>query len=309
MTGSVVTCGSFDGVHRGHQAVLAEIVRRGRAGGRESVAVTFEPHPLAVVNPPAAPRLLTTLDEKRALFAAAGVSRMAVLEFTPALSQQSPEQFVATLRTQHHMQELVLGYDHGFGRGRYGDLAVVRALGAAQGFAVDVVDAARDDGTPISSTLIRTAVAHGHLAQAERWLGRPYAATGRVERGAGRGRQIGVPTANVALSDARKLLPPDGVYAVWVNIGGALKDSLTVAGKRVGGVMNQGPRPTFGVAERALEVHLLDFTGELVGETLTIAWVRRLRDVRTFPSREALVAQIAADLQAGRTELKLQGDG
>jgi riboflavin kinase/FMN adenylyltransferase len=193
---------------------------------------------------------------------------------------------------------LVLGYDHGFGRGRSGDVAVVRALGAAQGFAVDVVDAVRDDGTPISSTLIRTAVAHGHLAQAERWLGRPYAATGRVERGAGRGRQIGVPTANVALPDARKLLPPDGVYAVWVKIGGALK----------GGVMNQGPRPTFGVAERGLEVHLLDFTGELVGETLTIEWVRRLRDVRTFPSREALVAQIAADLQAGRAELKLQGD-
>jgi len=309
MTGSVVTCGSFDGVHRGHQAVLAEIVQRGRVGGRESVVVTFEPHPLAVVNPPAAPRLLTTLEEKRALLDATGVSRVAVLPFTPALSQLEPDEFVAMLRTQYGMQELVLGHDHGFGRGRSGDVAVLRALGAAQGFAVDVVDAVRDDGTPISSTVIRTAVAHGHLAQAERWLGRPYAATGRVERGAGRGRQIGVPTANVALPDARKLLPPDGVYAVWVKIGGAQKDSRAVAGKRVGGVMNQGARPTFGVAERGLEVHLLDFTGELVGETLTIEWVRRLRDVRTFPSPEVLVAQIAADLQAGRTELKLQGDG
>jgi len=299
MTGSVVTVGSFDGVHRGHQAVLAEIVRRARAGGSESVVVTFEPHPLEVVNPPAAPRLLTTLEEKRALLAATGVSRVAVLPFTPALSQQGPDEFVATLRSQFGMQELVLGYDHGFGRGRSGDVAVVRALGAAQGFGVDVVDAVRDDGTPISSTLIRTAVAHGHLVQAERWLGRPYAVTGRVERGAGRGRKIGVPTANVAPPDARKLLPPDGVYAVWVSVG---------AGKRLGGVMNQGPRPTFGVAARGLEVHLLDFAGELVGETLTIEWVRRLRDVRTFPSRDALVAQIAADLQAGRTELNLQGD-
>ena len=305
MTGSIVTVGSFDGVHRGHQAVLAEIVRRGRAGGRECVAVTFEPHPLEVVNPPAAPRLLTTLDEKRALLEAAGVSRVAVLEFTRALSQQSPEEFVTALRAEYRMQELVLGYDHGFGRGRSGDVAVVRALGAAQGFAVDVVDAVRDDGTPISSTLIRTAVAHGHLAQAERWLGRPYAVTGRVERGAGRGRQIGVPTANVGLPDGRKLLPPDGVYAVWVTIAGRGKGD----GARMGGVMNQGSRPTFGVTERGLEVHLLDFTGELVGETLTIEWVRRLRDVRTFPSREALVAQIATDLQAGRTELKLQGDG
>ncbi len=306
MTGSVVTCGSFDGVHRGHQAVLAAIVRRAQAGGRDSVVVTFEPHPLEVVNPSAAPRLLTTLDEKRALLAAAGASRVAVLEFTPALSQQSAEEFVAALRTQYGMQELVLGYDHGFGRGRSGDVAVVRALGAAQGFAVDVVDAVRDDGTPISSTLIRTAVAHGHLAQAAGWLGRPYAVTGRVERGAGRGRQIGVPTANVALPDARKLLPPDGVYAVWVRIGANPKGH---GASRVGGVMNQGSRPTFGVTERGLEVHLLDFTGELVGETLTIEWVRRLRDVRTFPSREALVAQIATDLQAGRTELELQGDG
>ncbi len=281
--------------------MLAEIVRRAQAGGRDSVVVTFEPHPLEVVNPSAAPRLLTTLEEKRALLAAAGASRVAVLEFTPALSQQSAEEFVTALRTQYGMQELVLGYDHGFGRGRSGDVAVVRALGAAQGFAVDVVDAVRDDGTPISSTLIRTAVAHGHLAQAAAWLGRPYAVTGRVERGAGRGRQIGVPTANVALPDARKLLPPDGVYAVWVRIG--------AKGSRVGGVMNQGSRPTFGVTERGLEAHLLDFTGELVGETLTIEWVRRLRDVRTFPSREALVAQIATDLQAGRTELELQGDG
>ena len=303
MTGSVMTVGSFDGVHRGHQAVLAEIVRRGRADRRDSVVVTFDPHPLEVVNPPAAPRLLTTLDEKRALLVAAGVSRVAVLPFTPALSQLGPAEFVRTLRTEYAMQELVLGYDHGFGRGRSGDVAVVRALGAAEGFAVDVVEPVRDGGTAISSTLIRTAVAHGHLAQAERWLGRRYAATGRVERGAGRGRQIGVPTANVALPDARKLLPPDGVYAVWVRIGGQGK------GERVGGVMNQGARPTFGVAERGLEVHLLDFTGELVGETLTIEWVRRLRDVRTFPSREALVAQIAADLQAGRTELELQGDG
>ena len=299
MTGCVVTVGSFDGVHRGHQAVLAEIVRRATAARGESVVVTFEPHPLEVVNPPAAPRLLTTLEEKRGLLLAAGVSRVAVLPFTPALSQLGPKEFVQTLRAEYGMHELVLGYDHGFGRGRSGDVTVVRALGAAQGFAVDVVEAVRDDGTAISSTLIRTAVAHGHLAQAERWLGRAYAVTGRVERGAGRGRQIGVPTANVALPDARKLLPPDGVYAVWV----------TWRGERRGGVMNQGARPTFGVAERGLEVHLLDFTGELVGETLTIAWVRRLRDVRTFPSRDALVAQIAADLLAGRTELELQGDG
>ncbi|MGH7613728.1 MAG: bifunctional riboflavin kinase/FAD synthetase [Gemmatimonadales bacterium] len=294
MAAAVVTVGTFDGVHRGHQAVLAEIVRRARAGGRDSVVVTFDPHPLEIVNPAAAPRLLTLPGERHPLLLACGVDRVVTLPFTAQLARLSPEEFVrSVLRAEVGMQELVLGHDHGFGRGRSGDVDTVRRIGAEDRFAVDVVDAVRDDGQPISSTLIRTAVAHGDLALAQRWLGRPYGARGTVERGAGRGRSIGVPTINLPVPDARKLLPPDGVYAVWVSWGE----------RRCGGMMNQGPRPTFGVAERGLEVHLFDFAEELYGETVLVEWVRRLREVRTFASREALLEQLAHDRTAARESL------
>jgi riboflavin kinase/FMN adenylyltransferase len=144
-------------------------------------------------------------------------------------------------------------------------------------------------------------VAHGRLEQAARWLGRPYAVRGTVVAGAGRGRGIGVPTINLAPPDPRKLLPPDGVYAVWVEIEGKGKGE----GGRVGGMMNQGPRPTFGDATRTLEVHLFDFAGDLYGAAVTVAWVERLRDVRAFPSRDALVAQLERDRAAARASLNL----
>jgi riboflavin kinase/FMN adenylyltransferase len=292
---TIVTVGTFDGVHRGHQAVLAEIARRAGAQGLASLLVTFEPHPLEVVNPAAAPKLLTLRPEKRELLAQSEVDRLVELPFTPELARLEPEAFVRdVLRARFAMRELVLGFDHGFGRGRSGDVALLRRLGERDGFAVDVVDAVMDGGHAISSTLIRTAVAHGNLDSAARWLGRPYALQGVVERGAGRGRTIGVPTANLAAPDPRKLLPPDGVYAVRV----------TWRGRRFGGMMNQGPRPTFGLHARTLEVHLFDFAGELYGETITLEWVRRLRDVRAFPDRAALVAQLAADRAAALASLE-----
>lgn len=306
--GAVVTVGTFDGVHRGHQAVLAEIIRRAREAGTESVVVTFDPHPLEVVNPAAAPRLLTLPAERERLLAEAGVSRVVTLPFTLELSRLTPDAFVhEVLEAQIGLRELVLGHDHGFGRGRSGDVDTVRRIGAADGFAVDVVEPVRDDGRPISSTAIRAAIAHGDLPLAGRWLGRRYGALGVVARGAGRGRTIGVPTINLPLPDARKLLPPDGVYAVWVTIEGR----GTGEGGRgpYGGMMNQGPRPTFGVVERGLEVHLFDFATDLYGETVWVEWVQRLRDVRTFASREALVEQLENDRAAARTSLNLAGVG
>jgi riboflavin kinase/FMN adenylyltransferase len=299
--GAVVTVGTFDGIHRGHEAVLAEITRRARRRAAESVVVTFDPHPLEVVNPGAAPRLLTLPAERQRLVRRAGVDRMVVLPFTPALAAMEPEEFVrGVLRTTVGMGELVLGFDHGFGRGRAGDVDLVRRIGAADGFAVDVVEAVRENGQPISSTLIRAAVAHGDLALAVRWLGHRYGALGTVERGAGRGRTIGVPTINLPVPDARKLLPPDGVYAVWVTVPG------DGAGRDVtyGGMMNQGPRPTFGVVERGLEAHLFDFDGDLVGRTVWVEWAQRLRDVQVFASRDALVEQLARDRVAARDSLQ-----
>ncbi len=293
MIGAVVTVGTFDGLHRGHQQVLAEVVGRARAGGLTSVLVLCDPHPLEVVNPAAAPKLLTLAAEKQELLAGAGLDRVVVLPFTREVAQLSPEDFVRRLRAEHALQQLVLGYDHAFGRGRSGDEAVVRRLGAAEGFDVAVVDAVRENGQPISSTLIRNAVAHGDLESAARWLDRSYGLLGQVVPGAGRGRTIGVPTINLAPPDARKLLPPDGVYAVWV----------WWRGTRYGGMMNQGARPTFAEQGRTLEVHLFDFAGDLYGETVRVEWVERLRDVQAFPSREALVAQLERDRQAARASL------
>jgi riboflavin kinase/FMN adenylyltransferase len=307
MRGAVVTLGSFDGVHRGHEAVLAEVRKRAQAAQLESVLVTFDPHPLEVVNPAAAPKLLTVTDEKRELVAAQGIARFVVLPFTPAVAQLDAEAFVRRLCDEYDMRELVMGYDHGFGRGRGGDVELVQRLGSSQQFTVTVVEAVRDNGQPISSTLIRTAVAHGgdDLEAAARWLGRAYSISGRVVRGAGRGRTIGVPTLNLAPPDPRKLLPPDGVYAVRVRIpeSGSRSQARDSRVLEYGGMMNQGPRPTFGEQGRVLEIHLFDFAGELYGETVTVEWVRRLREVQTFPSREALVAQLERDRQAARATL------
>jgi riboflavin kinase / FMN adenylyltransferase len=301
VSGTVATVGTFDGVHRGHQAVLGEVVRRARAEGLESLLVTFEPHPLEIVNPSAAPRLLSLADEKRVVVTATGVDRIETLAFTNGLARLGPEEFVRdVLQGRFAMRALVLGYDHGFGRGRAGDVELVRRLAKRDGFAVDMVGAVTVDGQPISSSLLRTAVAHGDLRLAERGLGRPYSLRAAVERGAGRGRTIGVPTINLTPPDPRKLLPPDGVYAVWVHVPSAGAEQ---AATRYGGMMNQGPRPTFGVHTRGLEIHLFDFSGELYDQIVTVEWVRRLRDVQTFPSREALVDQIGRDAVAARAVL------
>ena len=296
---AVVTMGTFDGLHRGHQAVLAEVKQRARAAKLASVLITFDPHPLAVVNPAAAPMLLTLPAEKEALVQADGIEQFVLMPFTPEVAQLDAEAFVRRLCDEYDMRELVMGYDHGFGRGRAGDVELVQRLAREQNFRMAVVAAVRDNGQPISSTLIRTAVAHGDLDSGTRWLGRPYAIRGKVVRGAGRGRTIGIPTINLEPPDARKLLPPDGVYAVSVTVG----RRETGNEKRYGGMMNQGPRPTFGDQARTLEVHLFDFDGELYGETVDVEWVRRLRDVQAFPSRDALVAQLERDRQAARATL------
>jgi riboflavin kinase / FMN adenylyltransferase len=312
VSGTVATVGSFDGIHRGHQAVLAALVRRAQASGAPSVLVTFEPHPLAVVTPSAAPRLLTPPDEKWVQASATGVERVETLAFTPELAQLGPEEFVRdVLLARLRVQALVVGYDHGFGRDRSGDVELVRRLAREHGFALDVVDAVTEGGQPISSSLIRAAVTAGDLVTAERGLGRRYSLRAAVTRGAGRGRTIGVPTINLTPADPRKLLPPDGVYAVWVQVatathgperggGGGGEDG----GERYGGMMNQGPRPTFGVHARGLEIHLFDFRGDLYDTVVTVEWVRRLRDVQTFASRQALVDQIERDAVAARSALK-----
>lgn len=287
--GSVVTVGSFDGVHAGHLAVLREISARARASGRVSVLVTFEPHPMEVVNPPAAPPLLTTAMERREILAQTELDYAVILRFDDRLRAMEPERFIRTVLFERFaMRELVIGEDHGFGRGRQGDVGMLRRLGRELGFAVDVVPPVHDAGAGIiSSSRIRTAVAHGNLELAARLLGRPFAISGVVMSGAQRGRSIGVPTINLPVPP-RKVLPPDGVYAVRVEWPGG----------RTGGMMNQGPRPTVGDMTRTLEAHLFEYAGDLYGQWVKLEWVARLRDVRRFESLAELKQQLAKDRTA-----------
>ena len=293
--GSVVTVGTFDGVHLGHRDILRHLHERADATGLAPVLVTFRPHPLVVVNPTAAPMLLSPDDEQLEALVDSGPLLVAVLPFTPALARFSAAAFVEHLLLErYNMRELVIGYDHGLGRGREGDAATLTALGRRRGFRVDVVAAAVDgSGAPISSSAIRTSIAHGALEPAKRLLGRSYGLHGTVVPGQQRGRALGYPTMNIALPSARKLLPPEGVYAVRVHM----------ARGTFGGMMNLGARPTFAEFDRTIEVHVFDASEEWYGEEVTVDLIRRLRDTTRFDSVDALVAQLAKDASDARVAL------
>jgi riboflavin kinase / FMN adenylyltransferase len=294
---TVVTVGTFDGVHLGHLDVLVRLAARAKATGRASVLLTFDPHPLELLKPAAAPLLLTTRDEKLSVIATTGIDYVAVLPFTRELANHSAEQFVdLLLRERFRMAELLIGHDHGFGRGRAGDVETLRTLGAARSFAVDVVAPVEtSDGEPVSSTRIRRAVLAGDLAAAAAALGRRYSVSGIVVAGEARGRALGFPTINVMPESPRKLLPPDGVYAVYVE---------TPHGS-FGGMMNLGGRPTFGDERRTIEAHLFDASGDFYGDVVQVGFVARLRDTKRFDSAADLMAQLAADEQGARRALTL----
>ena len=294
---TVITVGTFDGVHRGHRDVIERLVARAHLLKIPSVLVTFEPHPLEVVNPAAAPLLLTTHDEKQEVIAETGLDYLAVVPFTAELAAYSAEDFVeGILRRCFRMRELLIGYDHGFGRQRAGNVDVLRTLGERDGFRVEVVEPiSTADGHSVSSTSIRRAVAGGDLDRAAASLGRLYSVNGRVVEGAQRGRTMGFPTVNLGPPPHRKLLPPEGVYAVRVQ---------TPAGP-LGGMMNLGPRPTFGDSTTSLEAHLFDTSGNFYGSYVRSDFVARLRETRKFASAEQLMAQLRNDERDARNALTL----
>ncbi len=295
--GTVITVGSFDGVHRGHLDILARLVNHARDRALSSLLVTFDPHPLEVVNPAAAPPLLTVGHEKLEVLAESGIDYVAVLPFTPALQRLTAEQFVdRVLRERFRMRALLMGHDHGFGRNRSGDVGTMQALGVTRGFEVEVIPAVTaPGGRLISSTAIRRAVAGGDLDHAAEGLGRPYAISGTVAAGDGRGRELGFRTLNLTLPSSRKLLPPAGVYAVRAQ---------TPLGA-FGGMMNLGPRPTFGDLTVSVEVHLFDAEGDFYGLPVRVDVLRWLRDIRKFDGPAALVAQLKEDERQARTALTL----
>ena len=286
----MLALGNFDGLHRGHTKII-ERIRRGAADrGGTTLVLTFDPHPPRIVRPDKAPLLLMTLEQKIEGLAKAGVQGVAVVRFTHDLSRWDPETFVRTVLVDWlQVAEVWVGADFLFGRDRTGNFSLLRALGSQYGFRVEKIDSVRYKDFVVSSTRIRRLVAEGRVDEAGALLGHHFFIDGQVVRGAGRGREIGVPTAN--LSTTNELVPPHGVYATTLTVDGVVHSSVT----------NIGTRPTFGdVKAPVIETHALDFNRDLYERVVRLGFVQRLRDERRFPDVDALKAQIDADVRRAR---------
>ena len=294
--GTVVTIGAYDGVHVGHQAVLARVRGMAEQLGCASAVVTFDRHPATVVRPASAPKLLTDLEQKLELLATTGVDHAVVVRFDEERSRESAEDFVVEVLVEGlAARAVVVGHDFHFGHRRRGNVALLQAMGAELGFDVLGISLVGDGDDPVSSTRIRALLAAGDVEGAAALLGRPHEVRGRVVKGDDRGRQLGFPTANVAVP-AEILLPADAIYAGWYErpVGAVHRAAISL-----------GRRPTFHDHADAsvLEAHLLDFEGDLYGEEAKVRFVTRLRGEERYDSVEALVAQMACDVLATRDAL------
>jgi riboflavin kinase / FMN adenylyltransferase len=276
----------FDGVHLGHRALIAQLAHGARQAGARAVAATFDPIPIQVLAPGAPASALSDVSERVRLLREADAEAVVVFRFDEAFAKLSADEFVDRVRGACDVRRIVVGPDFHFGRRAEGDVEKLRARGKRDGFVVDVVTPIEIDGEIVSSTRIRNLLLAGDVERAARLLGRPYGIRGRVVHGAKRGRALGFPTINLALPPER-LLPRDGIYAMWAEMGeGRFKAAASL-----------GVRPTFGGGDRVLEAFLLDFSGELYGEEVEVSFIKRLRDEMAFASPAELSAQIARDVE------------
>lgn len=286
--------GVFDGVHLGHHAVISTSARHAREASGTPVVVTFDPHPAKVLRPNTAPHLLTATQHKIALIRNLGVAHLLVQNFTLEFAATTPENFVTQLVTHSKpLREICVGHEWSFGKGRAGNLALLKQLGTTYDFNVVGVQAVTVNGEVVSSTAIRRAVEAGDLVKATQMLGREYTILGTVQQGDQLGRKLGFPTAN--LSAHSEQFPPNGVYVAEARLGGTLHQ----------GVANLGYRPTVsaGKPERLLELHLFGFDKEIYGEEVEVRFLRYLRAEQKFESLDALAAQIARDVKVARESL------
>ena len=286
----VLALGNFDGLHRGHMKIIDRVRRRAGERGGTPAAMTFDPHPPRVLRPDKAPPLLMTKAQKIEALTRAGMQGIAVVRFTQELSLWEPETFVRTVLVEWlHVSEVWVGANFLFGHQRAGTFTVLRSLGARYGFRAEKIDPVRYKDFVVSSTRIRRLVSEGRVDEAGALLGHHYFIDGTVTRGAGRGRSIGFPTAN--LSTENELPPPAGVYATTATLDGILHPSIT----------NIGLRPTFGDVDRpVIETHIFDIDRDLYDQSVRLSFVQRLRDERPFPDVDALRAQIDADCRSAR---------
>lgn len=287
---SAVTIGVFDGVHRGHQHLVALLLERARQDGLASVALTFNPHPRTVLQPGTVITYLTSIEERIELLQALGLDAVCVLAFTSELAQLSPHDFLTLLVQELEMRLLVVGPDFALGRGRVGDIDVIRAEGEALGFAVQIAPLLTEEGEKVGSTAVREALAAGDLERVARLLGRPFSLRGPVVTGDRRGRSLGFPTANIALGLDRAL-PPYGIYVTRTYVRENAYPSCT----------SIGVRPTFHTDGQAIvETYVLDFDEEIYGEEIRIDFLHRLRDEMRFDTVDALIAQMRRDVNETR---------
>lgn len=286
---SVITVGTFDGVHEGHKTIIKRVVDSARERGARSILVTFDPHPREIINPGKdGIKLLTTLEERAEILDDLGITMMLVIPFDRDFSLISSEDFIHDIiYDKIGVGKFVIGYDHQFGRNREGTKATVKKLSRELGFEVEIIEAHDIGEITVSSTNVRNALENeGDVDLAHRFLGRPYHIKGTVVHGDKRGKEIGFPTANVKPENHKKIIPKNGVYAVDIKVGETIYK----------GVMNIGIRPTFnGSDERTIEVNIFDFSSNIYGETVEIWFIKRIRDELRFKSVEELIEQIKND--------------
>jgi riboflavin kinase/FMN adenylyltransferase len=288
---SVVALGAFDGIHLAHQLILTTAVARSRTEGLLALACTFDRHPLEVLQPDRAPVPIMNLSEKLTEMEGYGLDAAVVIPFTLEFSRTEAEQFVETVIVNRlKAREVVVGFNHTFGRGARGNATLLERLGAQHGFRVSVIAPLSLDGEVVSSSVVREALRVGDVRRAATFLGRPYAIRGPVLKGKGRGRQLGFPTAN--LKPTRELILAPGVYAARASWG------EWPAKSERGAVVNVGVRPTFQEGEYWIEAYLIDFSGDLYEKTLTLALLERLRPEQKFPDVQTLRQQVARDIEA-----------
>ena len=313
---TALTIGVFDGVHLGHQFLIAKLKEKAAAEGLVSGVVTFQHHPRLVFSPQSKITCLTSLQERIRLLESLGVSHTVTLSFTPELSQLSAREFIALLKRYLRMRGLVIGPDFALGKGREGDAQGLKALGEELDFSVEVVPPRVWQGEVVSSTAIRGALSRGDVMKVRELLGRRFTLTGQVSKGDSRGKSLGFPTANL-IPDQEQALPADGVYAAHAFFsersigvrpaarGRARKTARKADSETVyHAVINIGLRPTFGGGQRLVEAHLLDFEGDLYGQELKIELVERLRGEEKFSSAEKLKVQMVRDVAQARSLLK-----
>ena len=284
----VLTTGTFDGIHLGHQTIIKRLCEIAKANHQCSTVVTFEPHPQFVIKPNRKPdlKLLTTLEEKIAILEQAQVDRLIIIPFTNEFSQLTSTSFIEDILIKKiGFSQIIIGYDHAFGKDRQGNIEILKELSTVYNFSIIKIPPFTIGDTIISSTKIRKLISQGDIELAARYLGRNYKLKGTVIKGEGRGRQYNIPTANIKPVSGDKLIPQTGIYAGWVKF----------KGKKYKSVIYIGTKPTFSFDDLSFEVHLFDFKGELYGESLEIEFKTKLRDDQKFKDTESLVEQIELD--------------